>query len=168
MIGKRALRGKNIHGRESSDERLYLARNLGGRGLKSLRDVFMETKIRIVFYMAKSESKWMEVAWKREQAKEHWSTRSYVEKGFGELGIKVEFGNKSVKLNEEEIEGDAKKLWSKLKDTWKNKKETVRCESLKSKRQQGQIWKTLEAESHIWLNRNIDPCKTAAIISMRS
>ena len=29
----------------------------------------METKIRIACYMAKSESKWMEVAWQREEAK---------------------------------------------------------------------------------------------------
>ena len=73
MIVKRALRGKHMHDRQSSDERLYLSRNLGGRGLKCLRDIYMETKIRIACYMAKSESKWMEVAWQREQAKEHWS-----------------------------------------------------------------------------------------------
>ena len=33
MIVKRALRGKNMHGRQSSDERLYLTRNLGGVAL---------------------------------------------------------------------------------------------------------------------------------------
>ena len=82
MILKRALRGKNMRGRQSSDERSYLSRNLGGRGLKSLRDMYMETNIRIACYMAKSESKWMEVAWQREQAKEHWSIIRHVEKEF--------------------------------------------------------------------------------------
>ena len=109
MIVKRALRGKNMHGRQSSDERLYLSRNLGGRGLKCLRDMYVETKIRIACYMVKSESKWMEVAWQREQAKEHWSIARYVEKEFDELGIKIEFRNTSVKINGENIEGYAKK-----------------------------------------------------------
>ena len=69
MIVKRALRGKNMHGRQSSDEGLYLTRNLGGRGLKCLRDMCMETKIRISCYMAKSESRWMGVAWQRDKLK---------------------------------------------------------------------------------------------------
>ena len=82
-----------------------------------LRDVYMETKIRIACYMSKSESKWMEVAWHREQAKERWSITKYVEKEFDELGIKIEFGSTSVRINGENIEGDVKKVRSKLKDT---------------------------------------------------
>ena len=79
-----------MHGKQSSDERLYLARSLGGRGLNCLRDVYMETKIRIACYMAKSESNWMEVARQREQAKEHWSITRYAEKKFDEIGITIE------------------------------------------------------------------------------
>ena len=54
MIVKRVLRDKKMHGMQCSDERLYLPRDLGGRGLKSFRTVYEETKIRIVCYMCKS------------------------------------------------------------------------------------------------------------------
>ena len=39
QIIKKQLRGKNMLGRQACDERLYLKREKGGRGLKSLRDV---------------------------------------------------------------------------------------------------------------------------------
>ena len=58
---------------------------------------------------AKGEIKWMEVAWQREQAEEHWSITRFVEKELDELEIKIEFGSTSVKINGENIEGDAKK-----------------------------------------------------------
>ena len=54
IIVKRQLRNFNMLGRQSSDERLYLSRNSGGRGLISLRDVYLATKVRVACYMAKS------------------------------------------------------------------------------------------------------------------
>ena len=43
-------------GRQASDERLYLKRYQGGRGLRSMRDE--ETSTRIARYMCKSNNKW--------------------------------------------------------------------------------------------------------------
>ena len=51
---KRELRGKNMLGKQTSDERLYLKRVKGGRGLKSLRDTYKETRLCVACYMAKS------------------------------------------------------------------------------------------------------------------
>ena len=65
MILKKELRLKNMLGRQSSDERLYMKRQVGGRGLKSLKEVCQETKVRIATYMSMSESRWIAVAWKR-------------------------------------------------------------------------------------------------------
>ena len=56
MILKRELRNKIMLGMLSSDERLYMSRKLGGRGLISFRDVYEKTKVRVVTYMAKSPS----------------------------------------------------------------------------------------------------------------
>ena len=67
QIIKRQLRGKNMLGRQASDERLYLKREKGGRGLKSMRDVYKETRLRVACYMAKSSNKWIEAAWMRER-----------------------------------------------------------------------------------------------------
>ena len=70
LIVKRELRKCNMLGRQSSDERLYLKRNVGGRGMKSLRDVFVETRLCVACYMVKSSNKWVKAAWKRELLKE--------------------------------------------------------------------------------------------------
>ena len=42
--------------KQASNELLYLKREKGGRGLKSLRDMYKETKIHVACYMAKSNS----------------------------------------------------------------------------------------------------------------
>ena len=55
IVLKRELRKINMHGRLSSDERLYLPRKLGGRGLKCIKDAYEETNIRIACYLSKSE-----------------------------------------------------------------------------------------------------------------
>ena len=39
QVIKRELRSKNILGKQSSNERLYLRREDGGRGMKSLKDI---------------------------------------------------------------------------------------------------------------------------------
>ena len=56
QIIKKQLRGKNMLGRQASDERLYLKREKGGSALKSLRDVYKETRLRVACYMAKSNN----------------------------------------------------------------------------------------------------------------
>ena len=68
---KRELRDKSMLGRQSSDKRLYLKQENGGRGIKSMRDVYRETKLRIACYMEKSESPWIQVALDREKEKEY-------------------------------------------------------------------------------------------------
>ena len=45
QIIKKQLRGKNMLGRQASDEELYLKRENGG--WKSLRDVYKETRLRV-------------------------------------------------------------------------------------------------------------------------
>ena len=62
QIIKTELRSNNMLGRQSSGERSYLKRKVGGRGLKSLRIAYKETKMKLACYMATSESKWIRVA----------------------------------------------------------------------------------------------------------
>ena len=50
---KKILRENNMHGNERSDERLYLGRGLGARGLK---DVYVERKVKVRCYMTFSSS----------------------------------------------------------------------------------------------------------------
>ena len=60
-----------MFGRQSSDERLYLKRENDVRGLKSMKEVYRERKLRIACCMEKSESLWIQVAWDREREKEY-------------------------------------------------------------------------------------------------
>ena len=54
QVIKKELRAKNMLSRQVSDERLYLIWEAGGRGLKSMKDVYKETSLRVVCYMLKS------------------------------------------------------------------------------------------------------------------
>ena len=56
---KRELQEKNMLGKQASDERLYLKREKGRRGLKFLRDTYKETRLRVACYMAKSTNRWI-------------------------------------------------------------------------------------------------------------
>ena len=63
---KKILRDNKMHGRQASDERLYMRRENGGRGLKNMKDLYEETKVRVSCYMTHSESAWIKTAWRRE------------------------------------------------------------------------------------------------------
>ena len=53
---KKALREKEMHGRQANDEKLYLKVKDGGSGLKSMKDVQEDTKVRVARYMAYQNS----------------------------------------------------------------------------------------------------------------
>ena len=55
-----------MHGKQASDERLYMRRENGGRGLKSMKDLYEEIEVRVACYMDHSESAWIKTAWRRE------------------------------------------------------------------------------------------------------
>ena len=40
-----------MHAEQCRDKRLYLRQEFGGRGIKSLKDVYAETKVRVACYM---------------------------------------------------------------------------------------------------------------------
>ena len=44
LVVKRELRKWKMLGRQSSDKILYLKKNVGGQGLKSIRDVLVDTR----------------------------------------------------------------------------------------------------------------------------
>ena len=53
QVIKKELRAKNMLGRQASEKRFYLKREEGGRGLKSVRDVYKDTRLRVACYMSK-------------------------------------------------------------------------------------------------------------------
>jgi len=167
MAVKRKLRNKNFHGRLCSDERLYMDRMVGGRGLKSIKEMYIETKTRIVCYLSLSENFWMNQVWLFWKDKEHWNIKTEVEKAWNEIGERLTLGDDEIRLNGERLEGTWKVVSKKLKRRWKDKKAECRKKELVKKKMQGKGYKNLDKSSHLWLTCNIEPQKVASIIEMQ-
>ena len=65
-IVESVLRKEGYHRKQASDEKLYGRREVGGRGLKSFREVNDETKVRVTCYMSATTNEWIRVAWQNE------------------------------------------------------------------------------------------------------
>ena len=87
---KRELISKNMLGKTLSNERLYLRRKDGGRGIKSLKDIHKETRLRVTCYMACSENKWISAAWRRGNTKEENSIEEAM-KTIEDVGVEIQF-----------------------------------------------------------------------------
>ena len=108
---KKKLRAKNMLGRQASDERLYLKREEGGRGLKSVRDIHMETRLCVACYMSKSTSQWIKAAWRREQVKEENAIIAECLTIMEEVGVRMRFEGGNVSLDDELVEAEWKPTW---------------------------------------------------------
>ena len=168
QIIKRELRRKCMMGRQSSDERLYLKREKGGRGLKSMRDVYKETRLRVACYMAKSTNRWIKAAWRREQMKEENAIVMESIMTMNEVGVRLRFEGDSIRLDDEIIDDDReyRSTWRKVKTCLQKATEMKRIEMYKTKEQQSQLYQEQEEECHWWLNQNLHGRKTAAIMTM--
>ena len=76
---------------QARDKRLYLKRQDGGRNLKSMRQVYKETKVRVATYMVCSTSHWIRIVWEREYNSEYKSLKREAEQALPEFGVEVEF-----------------------------------------------------------------------------
>ena len=110
QVVKRELRSRNMLGRQGSDEKLYLKRENDGRGLKSMRDVYKETRQRVTCYMAKSTNEWIKVTWKREMLKDENSMIDEVVAMMAQLGADIQFEDNAVKLGGERIDAEWKPM----------------------------------------------------------
>ena len=90
--------------RQTSDERLSLKRDVGGRGLKSLRDVFVETRLLVTCYMLESSNKWIKAARKRELLKESYSIKDQAITSMHAAEMAIDLEEDGILLDEERIE----------------------------------------------------------------
>ena len=121
QVIKQEMRSSNILGKQGSDERLYLKRGDGGRGIKSMRDVYQETRLRVACYMACSTNSRIRAAWRKEMMKEENAIVTEAVKTMEDVGIRIQFEEGSILINREVIEGGWKPAWRRLKE--KRKKE---------------------------------------------
>ena len=91
QVIKRELRSKNMLGKQSSNDRLYLIREDGGKGIKSLRDIYKETRLRVACYFTCLENNWIKAAWRRENIKEENSIVEEAMKTMGDVEVEIQF-----------------------------------------------------------------------------
>ena len=94
---------------------MYEKRDDGGRGLKSFKEVYDETKVRVACYIATSNNEWIKVAWRNENIKEQTSLKRVAEEAMGRMNAHVEFNVGEIKIGNESYV-DWKVAWKKLKN----------------------------------------------------
>ena len=157
MIVESVLRIEGFHGRQSSDERLYLKRNEGGRRLKSFKEVYDETKTRVACYMAIATNEWIRVAWRNESRKEQISLRKEAEKAMTKVEVTVSFDEGSIIIGEESYT-EWKGAWKKLKKILIEGQKTNKQQSLAEKELQNEIPSQCCEEDSGWLKCNTTSC----------
>ena len=165
LVVKRELRKCNMLGRQSSDERLCLKRDVVGRGLKSLRDAFVETRLRVACYMVKPSNKWIKAAWKRELLKETNSIKDEAIASMHAVGMVLDFEEDCILLDGERIEKDWKVTWRAIKARLKKSDEQKRREYL-DKQMQSKIFRKQDESCNLWLRQNLTPRKTVSGMTM--
>ena len=113
-IVKGVLRREGFHGRQSSDERLYVKRSDGGRGLESFKEVYDETKTQVACCMTTSTNEWIRLAVRNETHKEPTSLKKEMEKAMRGIDAVVSFDEGVVTIGEERTT-ELKAGWKKLK-----------------------------------------------------
>ena len=103
QIVKKELRSKQMLGKHASKEIIHLKREDRGRGLKSMRDVHEETKLRVACYMSKSENRWIQAAWSRETLKVANAVVTEARTTMEEVGMRLKFEDNAMQLNGEQI-----------------------------------------------------------------
>ena len=160
QVIKRELRSRNMLGKQTSDERLYLRREDGGRGIKSVRDIYKETRMRVACYMACSENRWISAAWKRDTLKEENSIiPQEAIQTMTDVGVETGFEEGNIRIDGELINQGWKLAWKKLKEKMKRGMKNQRIEHYVVKDQQSQLYRSQEKECFCVVDPESQPRK---------
>jgi len=83
-----------------------------------------------------------------------------------EVGVRMQFGENSIRLDNIWIESEWKQTWRKVKSSLQKGMEINRVEIYETKEQQSKLFQEQEDECHLWLTQNLHPRKTASIMVM--
>ena len=132
---------------------MYKKRKNGGRGLKSFKEVYDETKTRVACYMATSSNEWIRTAWKNEIYKEQISIKRAAENAMRKVNVITIFDEGTVTISEER-HTEWKTEWKKLKNILEKGQKSNKEESLAEKVFQGEIPTQYGEDDYGWLKCN--------------
>ena len=127
-------------GRQASNERLYMKRKDGGRGLKSLTEVYEETRLSIGCYVFVSDKRWIKEAWKEETRKECNPIKDEIIMTMQTKGKTVQFGGEDMKLKGKILDREFKPIWMQVKKCIKKVNDEKRLEQYRKKEMQSEIY----------------------------
>ena len=149
QVINRDLRKNNMLGRQTSGERLYMKRKVGGRGLKSLRDVYEETRLHVGYYMFVSDNRWTKEAWKQEARKDSNSIKDEIILTIETKGKTIQFEGEDMKLERKMLGRELKTIWKQVKQCFKKGSEEKRLEQYRKKEMQSEIYKKQDKKCNI-------------------
>ena len=153
-------------GRQATDERFYMKRKDGRRGLKSLREVYEEARLCVGCYMFVSDTRWIKEAWDQEARKECISIKDEVILTMQRKGKTVQFEGEDMKLEGKTLDRGFKPIWKLVKKCIKKDIEEKRLELYRKKELQSEIYEKQDKKCNIWLEQDLTPRKTSVIMSL--
>ena len=118
--------------------------------------------------MVKPNNRWTETVWTRQMIKEENAIVMELIKTMEEVGVRLRFKERSIRLDDEVIdeEREWKPAWHKVKTSLEKATEAKRIEIYRMKEQQSQFYQEQEEECHVWLSQNLHGRKTSSIMTM--
>ena len=161
------LRDKGFHGRQVRGERLYMITADGERGLKSYKEVYDETKVRVACHIATSTNIWIKGAWEYEHGKEFASIKREAEEVMKKIQEDVEFGIGRIRIRPKHHE-NWRAVWKTSTKMINHGTKRNKVESSRTKVLQSEIPLGFDKDDYGWLRCNSDRRKTASISVCRS
>ena len=134
--------------------------------MKSFKEVYDETRMRVACYMATSTNEWIAAAWRNEIRKEQTSLKREVERIMRDVNTIVSFDEGSIAIGEEKCT-DWKDGWTNLKKILNEGEKRNKQQSLREKQLQSEIPKLYGEDDFGWLKCNTDPRKTSSIFALQ-
>ena len=116
--------------------------------------------------MACFQNKWIKAAWRRENTKEENSIVEEAIKTMEDVEVEIQFEEGNIRIDGKLIEEGWKTAWKKLKEKLKKGMKKQRIDENERKEQQSKLYREQEQKCHVWLSQNLNPRKTAAIMTM--
>ena len=83
-----------------------------------------------------------------------------------DVEVEIQFEESHMQVDGELIEEGRKPAWKKLKEKLKKGMKKQRIDEYGRKDQRSKLYREQEQECHVWLFQNLNPGKTATIMTM--
>ena len=167
---RKTIKDMNWMDDKSSEERLCMNTESGGRGLLSFEFTYNMVKIRISNYLSHTEDPLLQTVFNRKQTKTNSkSVTRQAKVAFKDVRIKVKFDHNKIQVNGEDMNGNHKQTARKLKTLYQNKYQERLEKTYKAKKVQLKIWSDIKESGKIienfkWIRLNMTPEKIGQII----